>query len=352
MFVTPTAIYWASSVDGDLRRSGWSQASGVPTGSSTTVSTGEWRARALFLYQGVAPPPNQPPVAQLGINCTALDCTYSSAGSSDPDGSIVSYAWTFGDGGTGTGPSPTHHYAAAGNYTVTLTVTDDDNATGQRTQSVSVTTGTGGAVTFVGASSANLNGTQFPVTVPPAVSAGDLLLLFFADNDPAPAVTGPAGWTQVQTASSTNQQGRVWRKTATAGDAGSQVSVTASALVKGNATLVAYSGVSGTTPVAASAAGSETVAQTSHTTPTVSSPVSGARLVSYWGEKSSLTTVLNPPAGLSVRSATTGSGSGRITSLTGDSGPFGAGTLGGLTAVADSASARTLMFSVVVAPAP
>jgi PKD repeat protein len=352
MFVTPTGFYWASSVDGDLRRTDWTPATGVPTGSSVTVSTGEWRARALFLFQGVAAPPNQLPVAQVGINCSNLDCSYSSAGSTDPDGTIQSYQWSFGDGGTATGPSPTHTYAAAGTYTVTLTVTDDDGGTGQRTQQVSVTTGGASPVTFVGGSGVNLNSNAFNVTVPAATPAGALMLLFFSDNDPAPTVNGPAGWTQVQTASSTNQQGRVWRKTATATDAGTVVGVTTSALTKGNATLVVYSGVSGTTPVAAATAGSETVNRTTHTTPTVASSVAGARLVSYWGEKSSATTTLAPPAGLTVRNATTGSGSGRVTSLTGDSGPFGPGTLGGLTATADSASARTLMFSVVVAPAP
>ncbi|TWD83283.1 PKD domain-containing protein [Kribbella amoyensis] len=352
MFVTPTAIYWASSVDGDLRRAGWSQATGVPTGSSTVVSTGEWRSRALFLFLGVQAPPNQNPVAQVGISCSGLSCTYSSAGSSDPDGSIASYAWTFGDGGTSTAANPTHTYTTAGTYSVSLTVTDNSGGTGQRTQSVSVAPVGASPITFVGANSVNTNATQFNVTVPPGTPAGALLLLTFTDNDPAPTVTGPAGWTQVHTASSTNQQGRVWRKTATAADAGSVVGVTTSALTKGSATVLAYSGVSGTTPVAASAAGSETVAQNAHTTPTVASSVSGARLISYWGEKSSATTTLTPPAGLTVRAATTGSGSGRITTLVGDSGPFSPGTLGGLTAVADSASARALMFSVVVAPAP
>ncbi|WP_237706793.1 PKD domain-containing protein [Kribbella flavida] len=352
MFVTPTGFYWASSLDGDLRRAGWSPAAGVPTGSSTTVSTGEWRARALFLFQGVAAPPNQLPVAQAGISCSNLDCTYSSAGSTDPDGTIQSYHWSFGDGATSVSPNPTHQYAAAGTYSVTLTVTDNSGGTGQRTQDVTVTAGGASPVTFVGASAVNLNSNAFNVTVPAATPAGALMLLFFADNDPAPAITGPAGWTQVQTASSTNQNARVWRRTATAADAGTTVGVATSSLTKANATLVVYSGVSGTTPVAAATAASETLVQNTHTTPPVSSTVTGARLVSYWGEKSSATTVLTPPTGLTVRSATTGSGSGRITSLAGDSGPFGPGTLGGLTATADSASARALMFSVVVAPAP
>ncbi|WP_140160645.1 PKD domain-containing protein, partial [Algoriphagus antarcticus] len=38
--------------------------------------------------------------------------------------SIVSYAWTFGDGATSTEANPSHMYATAGTYTVSLTVTD------------------------------------------------------------------------------------------------------------------------------------------------------------------------------------------------------------------------------------
>jgi PKD repeat protein len=269
------------------------------------------------------------------------------SGSSDPDGPIASYAWTFGDGGTATGVTASHTYAATGTFTVGLTVSDGDGGTDSTTRQAVANSD---PVTFIGSDNLNANASQFTVTVPSGVSAGDLLLLFFADNDPVPTVTGPAGWTQVQTVSSTNQNGRVWRKTATAADAGSQVRVNTSAITKADTTLLAYAGISGTTPVAASAAGSETVTRAAHTTPTVASSVSGARLVSYWGEKSSATTAMVPPAGLTVRASSSGSGSGRVTSLTGDSGPLAPGTLGGLTATADSTSAKALMFSVVVAP--
>ena len=38
-------------------------------------------------------------------------------------GTITSYAWDFGDGGSSTVAAPSHSYAAAGTYTVSLTVT-------------------------------------------------------------------------------------------------------------------------------------------------------------------------------------------------------------------------------------
>lgn len=53
-----------------------------------------------------------------------LTVQFSSAGSRDPDGGTITYAWTFGDGGTSTEPNPSHTYTTAGNYTAQLTVTN------------------------------------------------------------------------------------------------------------------------------------------------------------------------------------------------------------------------------------
>jgi PKD repeat protein len=51
--------------------------------------------------------------------------TFGGSGSSDPNpGATLTYAWTFGDGGSASGVSPSHTYAAPGEYTIGLTVTD------------------------------------------------------------------------------------------------------------------------------------------------------------------------------------------------------------------------------------
>jgi PKD repeat protein len=76
--------------------------------------------------------PNESPVAD--VSCSPLGgpapllVGFDGGGSSDPDGSIVSYAWNFGDGTTATGPTPSHVYASAGSYTASLTVRDEDGA--------------------------------------------------------------------------------------------------------------------------------------------------------------------------------------------------------------------------------
>ncbi|WP_083924662.1 PKD domain-containing protein [Lamprocystis purpurea] len=69
---------------------------------------------------------------------TGIAVSFSSAGSSDPDGTIAAYAWTFGDNTSSTQANPSHVYSAAGTYTVSLRVTDN----GGGTSAVSTTTAT------------------------------------------------------------------------------------------------------------------------------------------------------------------------------------------------------------------
>ena len=69
---------------------------------------------------------------------TGSPVAFNSGGSADSDGSISSYAWSFGDGGTGSGGSPSHTYTRPGAYTVTLIATDSSGQTAVASQSVQV----------------------------------------------------------------------------------------------------------------------------------------------------------------------------------------------------------------------
>jgi PKD repeat protein len=82
---------------------------------------------------------NEPPTASFTASVDGLGVAVDGSASSDPDGSIASYAWQFGDGGTGTGVRANHTYAAAGTYTVRLTVTDTGGATATTTRTVTAT---------------------------------------------------------------------------------------------------------------------------------------------------------------------------------------------------------------------
>ncbi|RKT78480.1 PKD repeat protein [Terracoccus luteus] len=69
--------------------------------------------------------PNQLPTAAFTPDVSGRDVVFDGSGSADPDGSIASYAWDFGDGVTSTEAKPTHRYTVSGKQTITLTVTDD-----------------------------------------------------------------------------------------------------------------------------------------------------------------------------------------------------------------------------------
>ena len=86
--------------------------------------------------------PNVPPTADPGgpyTGTAGVAVSFDGTGSSDSDGNIASYAWTFGDGASGTGATPSHTYTAAGSYTVTLTVTDNGGASATTTTTATIT---------------------------------------------------------------------------------------------------------------------------------------------------------------------------------------------------------------------
>lgn len=99
---------------------------------------------------------NQPPVASAVASPTSgpapLLVNFNGSGSSDPDGTISSYAWDFGDGSSASGSSVSHTYNTPGNYMARLTVTDDRGATSSATVSVTVNANTPAAPTNLTAS--------------------------------------------------------------------------------------------------------------------------------------------------------------------------------------------------------
>jgi PKD repeat protein len=85
-----------------------------------------------------------PPVADIDATPTSgtepLQVSFDASGSSDSDGSIVSYEWDFDNDGTvdATGVTTTHTYQTADTYTCKLTVTDNDSLTDDDTVNIQV----------------------------------------------------------------------------------------------------------------------------------------------------------------------------------------------------------------------
>jgi len=85
---------------------------------------------------------NNPPTATASASVTSGPAPLAvsfNGGGRDTDGTIVSYQWTFGDGGSSGLPAPDHTYADAGIYVATLTVTDDGGATATANVTITVT---------------------------------------------------------------------------------------------------------------------------------------------------------------------------------------------------------------------
>jgi PKD repeat protein len=92
-----------------------------------------WAASGVYSYT-VGVPPKLPPVAKFTESAetvyTGVVITFNATSSYDPDGTIISYVWYFGDGTNATGVIVSHAYSDEGKYIVNLTVTDENGLTG------------------------------------------------------------------------------------------------------------------------------------------------------------------------------------------------------------------------------
>lgn len=128
---------------------GWTPGNVNPTYSRGTCNaTGLVESPPTFIAGNLDPAgggnTNVPPVANANgpyAGSVNNPVSFSSSGSSDPDGTIVSYSWSFGDGSNSSNANPTHTYTSAGTYNVALTVTDDFGDSGSSSTTVTIAVG-------------------------------------------------------------------------------------------------------------------------------------------------------------------------------------------------------------------
>jgi N,N-dimethylformamidase beta subunit-like, C-terminal/PKD domain/HYDIN/CFA65/VesB-like, Ig-like domain/Cep192 domain 4 len=85
---------------------------------------------------------DQPPLASVGgpySGATHQSIQFDGTATSDPDGTVSTYQWDYGDGSTGTGSYPMHSYASSGTYTVSLIVTDSEGSRNAATTTATIT---------------------------------------------------------------------------------------------------------------------------------------------------------------------------------------------------------------------
>ncbi|MFE2757835.1 PQQ-dependent sugar dehydrogenase [Actinosynnema sp. NPDC059335] len=129
---------------------------------------------ALYRIEYIGGGNNRAPTASASADRTSgaapLTVAFSSAGSTDPEGGALTYAWNFGDGGTSTAANPSHTFTANGQYTVTLTVKDPSGLTGST--NVVITVGNSAPVVTLN-TPANGSLFSFGDTVPYTITVTD-----------------------------------------------------------------------------------------------------------------------------------------------------------------------------------
>lgn len=126
----------------------------APGNYSVVLTVTDNAGRTGTLTQLVEVLGNQLAVPEIQVDATSFTApatvSFDGSGSRDPDGSIASYHWDFGDGDIGQGPAVSHTYQRVDTYTVTLTLTDSDGELSSATTSVQIVAPPSGAFSLSG----------------------------------------------------------------------------------------------------------------------------------------------------------------------------------------------------------
>jgi PKD repeat protein len=136
----------AAGAAGPTGSTGAAGAAGAPGATGAAGSTGATGIPGASGTNATVPTRfNTPPSAHVVFTPNGLSLGVSASASSDPDGTITSYSWNFGEpssaSNTASGVTATHTFAAAGSYVVTLLATDNQGGPAMNQQTVTITTG-------------------------------------------------------------------------------------------------------------------------------------------------------------------------------------------------------------------
>lgn len=176
-----------------------------------------------------------------------------------------------------------------------------------------------GAVSYVGSASTAGTRTNHTVRIPAAVQVGDVLVMTFIVNSTSGTVSAPQGWTEIEQAEGNGVRGRAWAKTAGAGDANANVTVTTSATLKSVVAVTAYRSSISFPTVSAVDVSVVNSSASNHTAPAVPLMGNGSWLLNVWGEKSSTTATWAVPGDVTQRTTAAATGTGRVSMVVGDS---------------------------------
>ncbi|MBT5873664.1 MAG: PKD domain-containing protein [Candidatus Latescibacteria bacterium] len=138
-----SSLVWSSDIDGQLGIGAQLRLS-LTVGShriTLAATDSDQNTTTTSITLAVQPAANAGPTANAGANKTGQEgdaISFDGSRSTDSDGIVASYLWTFGDGTSSAEASVSHVFADDGNYSVRLTVTDDSGAQGSDTIQVAI----------------------------------------------------------------------------------------------------------------------------------------------------------------------------------------------------------------------